>query len=69
MKVHVIGDVVAKGQGIGRSKAYGHVVFAKNNEEALTRMNEGDILVTHATEKEMMPAIEKLLPLLQKKAV
>ncbi|GIO18188.1 pyruvate kinase [Oceanobacillus oncorhynchi subsp. incaldanensis] len=59
MKVHVIGDVVAKGQGIGRSKAYGHVVFAKNNEEALTRMNEGDILVTHATEKEMMPAIEK----------
>lgn len=59
MKVHIIGDVVAKGQGIGRSKAYGHVVFAKNNEEALTRMNDGDILVTHATEKEMMPAIEK----------
>ncbi|WP_080874923.1 pyruvate kinase [Oceanobacillus timonensis] len=59
MKVHVIGDVIAKGQGVGRSRAYGHVVFAQNNEEALSRMNEGDILVTHATEKEMMPAIEK----------
>lgn len=59
MKVHVIGDVIAKGQGIGRNSAYGHVVFAKNNEEALSRVNEGDILVTYATEKEMMPAIEK----------
>ncbi|GIO22394.1 pyruvate kinase [Oceanobacillus sp. J11TS1] len=59
LKVHVIGDVIATGQGIGRNSAYGHVVFAKNNEEALSRVEEGDILVTHATEKEMMPAIEK----------
>ncbi|WP_010651134.1 pyruvate kinase [Oceanobacillus massiliensis] len=59
LKVHVIGDVIAKGQGIGRRSAYGRVVFAKSNEEALAKIQEGDILVTYGTEREMMPAIEK----------
>jgi len=59
LKVHVIGDVIAKGQGIGRRSAYGRVVFAKNNDEALTKVQEGDILVTYGTERDMMPAIEK----------
>ncbi|MGJ9457184.1 pyruvate kinase [Oceanobacillus sp. CF4.6] len=59
LKVHVIGDVIAKGQGIGRRSAYGRVVFAKSNEEALSNVQDGDILVTHATDRDMMPAIEK----------
>ncbi|WP_249870889.1 pyruvate kinase [Oceanobacillus saliphilus] len=59
LKVHVIGDVIAKGQGIGRRSAYGRVVFAKTNEDALSKMEDGDILVTYGTEKDMMPAIEK----------
>ncbi|MBR3119546.1 pyruvate kinase [Oceanobacillus profundus] len=59
LKVHVIGDVIARGQGIGKRTAYGRVVFAKSNEEALTKVEEGDILVTYGTEREMMPAIEK----------
>ncbi len=59
LKVHVIGDVIAKGQGIGRKSAYGHAVFAKSNKEALEKVQDGDILVTYATDKEMMPAIEK----------
>ncbi|MFS0751197.1 pyruvate kinase [Oceanobacillus sp. 1P07AA] len=59
LKVHVIGDVIAKGQGIGRKSAYGHAVFAKTNEEAIAKVQDGDILVTYATDKEMMPAIEK----------
>src|SRR5699024_7383362 len=33
MKVHVIGDIIARGQGIGRRSAYGKVVIAKNAEE------------------------------------
>lgn len=59
LKVHVIGDVIAKGQGIGRRSAYGKVVFAKTNQEALDKVEDGDILVTYSTEREMMPAIEK----------
>ncbi|MFS0574873.1 pyruvate kinase [Sporosarcina sp. 179-K 3D1 HS] len=59
MKIHIIGDMLAKGQGIGRTVAYGKVVVAKNAEEALAYDTEGAILVTVATDREMMPAIEK----------
>lgn len=59
MKVHVIGDVMAKGQGIGRKSAYGKAVVAKNAKEALDKVDEEDILVTYGTDRDMMPAIEK----------
>ncbi|MFD1019013.1 pyruvate kinase [Thalassobacillus hwangdonensis] len=59
LKVHVIGDVLTKGQGIGKSSAYGRAVIAKNAEEAIEKVEEGDILVTYGTDKDMMPAIEK----------
>lgn len=59
MKVHVVGDVVTKGQGIGKKSAFGKVVVAKTAEEANSKVEEGDILVTIGTDKEMMPAIEK----------
>ncbi len=35
MKIHVVGDIVAKAQGIGRKSAFGKVVVAKNAEEAI----------------------------------
>lgn len=59
MKIHVVGDILIKGQGIGRKSAYGKVVIAKNSEEALRKVGEGSILVTLGTDAEMVPAIEK----------
>ncbi len=59
MKIHVVGDILAKGQGIGRKSAFGKVVIAQNAEEALQKVKEGSILVTVGSDKEMMPAIEK----------
>jgi pyruvate kinase len=59
MKVHVIGNIIAKGQGIGRKSAFGRAVVVKSAKEAIEKVREGDILVTYGTEKEMMPAIEK----------
>lgn len=58
MKVHVIGEVAAKGQGIGRKTASGKVVIAKNAEEAKQKMVPGAILITYGTDKDMMPAFE-----------
>ncbi|MCM3770026.1 MULTISPECIES: pyruvate kinase [Priestia] len=59
MKVQVVGDVLAKGQGIGRKAAVGKVVIAKNAEEANAKMTEGAILVTNSTDRDMISAIEK----------
>lgn len=59
MKIHVVGDILAKAQGIGRKSAFGKVVVARNAEEALAKVTEGSILVTIGTDREMVPAIEK----------
>ncbi|MEI5905485.1 pyruvate kinase [Bacillus spongiae] len=64
MKIHVVGDVLAKGQGIGRKSAYGKAVIAKNATEALNKIEEGSVLVTVGSDKEMVPAIEKCAALI-----
>lgn len=59
MKVHVIGNVLATGTGIGRHYAYGDAIVTNSAKDANERIKKGDILVTFATDKDMMPAIEK----------
>ncbi|MDN7227056.1 pyruvate kinase [Planococcus liqunii] len=59
MKVHLIGDSIAKGQGIGKTVAMGKTVVVRNAEQALAVDTEGKIIVTIGTDREMMPAIEK----------
>jgi len=59
MKIHVIGDLLAKGQGIGRSVSYGQTVVAKSTKEVLSNSTDGSILVIKESNIEMMPAIER----------
>ncbi len=59
MKVHVIGDILAKGQGIGKTVAFAETAVVRNAEEALAIDTEGKIIVTVGTDREMMPAINK----------
>jgi len=59
MKIHVIGDLLARGQGIGRTVAFGRTVVARNAAEALALDTTGAILVTVGSDRDMMPAIEK----------
>ncbi|WOV83204.1 pyruvate kinase [Sporosarcina jeotgali] len=59
MKIHVIGDLLAKGQGIGKSVAYGRAIVARSAAEAEAFNAEGAILVTHSTDRDMLPVLEK----------
>lgn len=59
MKVHVIGDALAKGQGIGKTVAFGNTLVVKNSAELAAFDTEGKIIVTIGTDREMMPAISK----------
>ncbi len=59
MKIHIVGDILAKGQGIGRRTAYGKAVIANNAKEALDKITPGSVLVTLGTEKEMVSALEQ----------
>lgn len=59
MKIHIIGDIIAKGQGIGRKTAYGNIVVAKSSKDANEKVQSGDVLVTIGTEKDMIASLEK----------
>ncbi|PZE21470.1 pyruvate kinase [Paenibacillus xerothermodurans] len=59
IKVHQIGHMIAKGQGIGTQIATGTVVVARTAEEANAKAVPGCILVTMTTDKDYIPAIEK----------
>ncbi|MBO8163698.1 MAG: pyruvate kinase [Brevibacillus sp.] len=59
LKIHVIGDVIAKGQGIGRKVVTGRVVIARSADEALQKMEDGAILVTYGTDSDMIAAFER----------
>ncbi|SFI82462.1 pyruvate kinase [Thermoflavimicrobium dichotomicum] len=54
MKVHVIGGVLAQGQGIGKQVVYGKVVIGETAEEIRKQMVDGAIIVTRSTDKDMM---------------
>ncbi|RFU70739.1 pyruvate kinase [Peribacillus saganii] len=64
MKIHVLGEEIIKAQGIGRKSARGKVVIARNAAEAIENVTEGSVLVTFATDRDMMPAIEKCAALI-----
>jgi pyruvate kinase len=59
IKIHQIGNCVAKGQGIGTQSVTGRVVIARSAQEALEKTTEGSVLVTVTTDKDYVPAFEK----------
>lgn len=59
MKVHIVGELLIKGTGVGKETAVGRAVIARTAEEAKGKMKEGDILITNATDKDMIEFIEK----------
>ncbi|WP_239618298.1 pyruvate kinase [Cohnella mopanensis] len=59
IKIHNVGELIAKGQGIGSQSATGKIVIANSPEEAIRKMTAGAILVAPSTDKEYMPAFEK----------
>lgn len=59
IKIHTVGDLVAKGQGIGSQSATGRVVVARTPQEAASKVKEGAILVVPSTDRDYMPAIQK----------
>ena len=58
LRVHVVGDVVARGSGIGSLVGEGTACVVRSAEEAERFMQRGDILVVQATDRDYMAALE-----------
>ncbi len=59
LKVHIVGEVLARGTGIGNRAVVGKVRICKKPEEAKSRVNTGDILVTINTDRDFIPGMQK----------
>jgi len=59
IKVHVVGDIFLKGTGLGKKPAVGRVCVANTPEMAEAKFQDGDILVTKETHKEMVPYMQR----------
>lgn len=59
LKVHIAGDVLVKGTGLGATPACGRVCVAADVEEAKQKFQENDILVMSKTTNELLPLLKK----------
>lgn len=58
MKVHLIGDILVKGTGLGKQVITGNVCVVNSVEEAQENFHKGDIIATSSTDKDLMKYIE-----------
>ncbi len=64
IKIHTVGEVIARGTGIGKGSVAGKVVVAKKPAEAIEKVGKGDILVTVSADSDFMPALKKAAALI-----
>ncbi len=59
LRVHTVGEIIARGTGVGHRVVTGTVRVASSAQEALEKIMPGDILVTVTTDGSYIPVIEK----------
>jgi pyruvate kinase len=59
IKVHIVGEILAKGIGICDKSITGKITVIDDIEKDFNKLKEGDILVTGSTDKDMVPLMEK----------
>jgi pyruvate kinase len=59
LKVHIVGEVLVRGTGIGSRAVVGQVRICKKPEEAMLKVNAGDILVAINTDRDFVPSMQK----------
>ena len=60
IKVSIIGEVLAKGTGLGNSVVTGKVRICRGPKEANKKVEQGDILVTRSTDRDYLPSMQKV---------
>ncbi|NMB09357.1 MAG: pyruvate kinase [Tissierellia bacterium] len=59
IKVHVVGEIMLKGTGIGKLSVTGKVCVGNTNDELKDKFEEGDVLVAEYTDRDLVKYIEK----------
>ncbi|WP_150887352.1 pyruvate kinase [Staphylococcus auricularis] len=63
MKLHLVGDEIAAGQGVGRTSVVGHTVIANDASDLEGKDLSDSIIVTNSVDETLVPYIEKAVGL------
>ena len=69
MKLHLVGDEIAKGQGVGRGSVVGKTVVANSASDLEGVDLSESVIVTNSVDETLVPYIEQAVGLLQKRMV
>lgn len=68
LKVHLVGDILVHGDGINKLSVSGNVCVAHNENEALRKFKDGDILVIPETSNMIISILKKASGIITEKA-
>ncbi|MFC0137339.1 pyruvate kinase [Staphylococcus petrasii] len=64
MKLHLVGDEIAKGQGVGRGSVVGKTVIANSASDLEGKDLSESIIVTNSVDESLVPYVEKAVGLI-----
>ena len=59
IKIQTVGEIVARGTGLGNTAVTGNVCLLRDASEGAEKFSPGQILVTHATDRTMVPFMKQ----------
>lgn len=68
LKVHIVGDVLVKGTGIGNTGVFGNVIVAKSASDFQSKQGQGNILVTVSTDRDLVPFLDGIKAIVAEEA-
>lgn len=64
MKIHLVGDEIAKGQGVGRGSVVGHAIVADSVSDLEGKDLSDKVIITNSVDETLVPYVEKAIGLI-----
>ena len=64
MKIHLVGDEIARGQGVGRGSVVGHAIVAKSASDLEGKDLSDKVIVTNSVDETLVPYVENAIGLI-----
>ena len=64
MKIHLVGDEIAKGQGVGRGSVVGHAIVADSASDLEGKDLSDKVIITNSVDETLVPYVEKSIGLI-----
>ncbi|MGZ9437805.1 pyruvate kinase [Staphylococcus epidermidis] len=64
MKIHLVGDEIAKGQGVGRGSVVGHAIVADSASDLEGKDLSDKVIISNSVDETLVPYVEKAIGLI-----